>query len=529
MDDNKSKIEELRERVRVSAAAYYEGLPIITDSEFDSLIKELTMLDPCAPELATIGYGYFSTDCWKPFERKGKYKHKVFVGSLQKIHSLQGFSSILFTPKLDGITLVCYYNVNGYLEAAVTRGNGEYGIDIKHKLNGIVPQQSGSNYILHGELLVTKENFKQLSQYSNPRSAITGIVFEKELTSKEKYLTFVLFKCYNEHKEEISLFNEHTEICYIVPTEQIVHCSDYPDLVGTLKRWKDSLPYPTDGIVLLHYPSNGAPERVAFKFETSSAIGEIDHIEWNMSGKKAYVPVVVLKAPIELYGSKVQRVTANNYQNVVNLQLGKGAVVEVTKANEIIPKIISVKTPSKEATFPSVCERCSSPLKVSGVKLICNNPKCKDVLQAFIKQHFCLDGMSDKLISKFLEVTGFTTLSQLSSFIYNMSTEDCWKPLYSVKGLGAAKIKLLKESISERELDLGKLLLSLSLDNVGEVASSNSKILLQALKDNGEEDNYIIKNMRFIKGLTAPGYKSIIENLPLIKEALSSFEWEDSI
>lgn len=110
-----------------AANRYYDGSPIMEDSEFDQLIEDLREMNPNHPILTKTGWG-----------------HKVIDGSPHLYGEIKGidnkFKSIddvkkyveqedsdygwCITPKLDGASVVCYYQDNMLIKC-VTRGSGK--------------------------------------------------------------------------------------------------------------------------------------------------------------------------------------------------------------------------------------------------------------------------------------------------------------------------------------------------------------------------------------------------------------------
>ena len=191
-------IEKLEQDIKYYAECYYQGHPVITDEQFDSLVDKLRQLNPASSVLKT-GWG---------FEVNGdKVKHRyTHIGSLEKCKSYEEIpdrfknTKIYISPKLDGLSAVCYYE-RGQLVKGITRGNGEYGKDITDKLRLIV----GNNIkdlsftgAVRGELIIRDDNWNILSQkYDNlisPRNFAAGIINRKEIDEDIKYIDLVVYK-----------------------------------------------------------------------------------------------------------------------------------------------------------------------------------------------------------------------------------------------------------------------------------------------------------------------------------------------
>lgn len=517
-------IKELELRIKEASEAYYAGEPIMSDEEFDALVNEYNNLTKDTKykgnNIDSVGFGYVP--------RNKKYKHKIPVGSLPKLQesddlTIRFSGDVQISLKLDGLTLVMYYNHFGDLEAIVTRGNGLYGVDVTDRLksNKYIEKCFLPDSIVRGELLITKSDFERLlfKRYANPRAAVTGILFTKDSNEYDDLLRVIDFQYIDSSGLEVDYQSDKWWGSYLI---NIVPYKDIDIKTIDLKSildWKNESDYPTDGIVIKDgFTSN----RYALKFETKRREAIVDHIEWNISEKGRYIPVVVFKDKIDLYGSKVGRASAFNYEYVRSHNLGKDSRILVTKANEIIPYIIGVST---EGTIdiPSKCQFCGSELIVEGVHIVCNNTRCSNIIKStlynFIMTHYYIDGLGYKLIDKFLTHKNIRNLGDLSRFIANVDLEDKWKDFGSVEGIGSSKIELLKTALVWKRLDIMKLLGSLNIPNLGGV---NARLYTKHIRDLLRES--------VIPVYPRVNYK-VIENMKkyreLIIEAVVNFDWSD--
>lgn len=147
---------------------------------------------------------------------------------------------------------------------------------------------------------------------------------------------------------------------------------------------------PTDGVVLV--PSDSklwrkinssgtAPKwSVAIKPERhqqKSLVGVVDHIEWDISGRRLLKPTGVLKEPLIFDGVSVTRFTCNNAATVEDWGIGPGAKVEIIRSGDVIPFVLSV--PKKVTPkLPGRCPSCNTKLRwnKTEVDLVCPNESC---------------------------------------------------------------------------------------------------------------------------------------------------------
>lgn len=106
--------------------------------------------------------------------------------------------------------------------------------------------------------------------------------------------------------------------------------------------------------------------------------------EWNKAPSGDFIPTLIIE-PLELEGSKVNRVASGGLDNIKKLGLGIGAIIKVAKSGSIIPAIMEVIEPSYEIQ-EVCCKSCGQPLTKSGNGLRCKNLECKTVYSAFIKK-----------------------------------------------------------------------------------------------------------------------------------------------
>ena len=163
----------MREFLDKASLAYYSGYPIISDAEFDALVKKYNYDQ----------VGYQVTD---------GVPHLYRMYSLQKFFSLEDAPSgdYLITPKLDGAAVSLLY-VNKHLALALTRGDGNLGRDITDKLAMLVPETIS----LRGEVFITGEVVCP-STVPNARNVAAGSLNLKdmeEFAARAESLSFVAY------------------------------------------------------------------------------------------------------------------------------------------------------------------------------------------------------------------------------------------------------------------------------------------------------------------------------------------------
>ena len=390
--------------VSEARAAYYAGIPHMTDAEFDALENQLRALDPNHPVLGNVGA--------TPSSGWTKVSHKTPMGSLNKAQDesdMLGWflSTVGNTPwvvavdKMDGISISLRFD-NGILTQAATRGDGTTGEDITRNvrlMKGIPADLGGWSGYVRGEIVCYKDDFAtHFPGDSNPRNTAAGTAKRQSDPSKCKHLTVVAFDMIPDvgiltHKtqELVALSNAG----FIVPQWE-AHVSS----AQVQKRYdryvrssRAALPYEIDGLVLIiddktdwalvgetnHRPAGS----IAYKFPHESQTTTLQRLDWQVGPTGRITPVAVFDA-VTLAGASVTRASLHNVSNIDRLAprgFGQGAVLLVSRRNDVIPYVEAVidarytlsSAQPLASTTPTHCPGCSTLLNRVGEYLICPN------------------------------------------------------------------------------------------------------------------------------------------------------------
>lgn len=478
-------VKELETQIMYYASKYYEGEPVISDEQFDMLVDRLRILNPNSSVLKT-GWGFEV----KADKVKHKYSH---IGSLDKVKSYEEIPdrfkdrTIFISPKLDGLSAVAYFE-NGQLVKGITRGNGEYGKDITDKLRIIIGKSIGDNKFtgaVRGELIISDANWEILqTKYNNliaPRNFAAGIINRKEIDEDIKYVDLVVYKVVGQENKD-SIFNTRDEMLQWLNLnfEKSVPIYYYPVLnysswetyhQSTFNEFRN-IGYGLDGLVLdspnVIYDTSTCGyifDEVAFKFQAESTTTVVKSIEWELSRTQRLIPVAVVE-PVELSGAIVERATCNNAQWVRDMELGADAEIEICRANEVIPSILSVLQPSMEK-LPTRCPVCNSELAWDGVDLKCINSNCPNIKLSDLQQ-WCenvgeTDGLQWTLMKQYLDFYGVFDIDNLYS-----------KQQYILNDMNSRKLSITELKIKEffeklfiNKIDIEKALIGLNVPRLG--------------------------------------------------------------
>lgn len=473
-------VQDLVDQIVAASQAYYYGdAPIMTDQEFDHLVEKLRSIEPRHDVLTMVGWG-----------AKPRGKNKVALPapirhSLTKIHRAEQVANWMedqeryggsreVSPKMDGMTVVLAYDDKHDLTLACSRGDGVEGVDLTYKMfyigTKVVKCVPG---VIRGELYISYPTFNEhlADEYANPRNAVAGIVNGDDL-SLLKYVEFIAHGFEDEHHRDAV-----SQIVPIVPRAVLagswaVMLADKENKILSDFRDKYVGLYPMDGVVL-----GSGDDAIAFKFPTVEVKARLSHIEWNLSPRGQLFPTAVFTDFVDLYGTKVNRATMHNAAYVRDNMLSTGAVVTITKANEIIPYITGIVEGGTVREDYCPTEWNGVPTKWVGLKLFLDHsPEAlmRQSLTAFMKSYFTTDGV--KSIANLVEDL------KLKSFL-DLRDVQPWRveqALERTPGWGKGKIEKMAALYDwDRKLDGRYFFSSLGLNGIG---SSNSFKMVEHIK-----------------------------------------------
>ena len=406
------RILQLRATLHEHNYKYYVlNAPVISDQEFDHLMRELQDLEAQHPEMAdsnspTMRVG---SDLNKDFRQ---IKHRYPMLSLGNTYSetevtefyervrkgLDGEEfEICCEMKYDGTSISLTYE-DGKLVQAVTRGDGEKGDDVTDNVKTIhsIPLVlNGTGYPksfeMRGEILMPWNVFEALNRereireeplFANPRNAASGtlksqnsaVVASRKL---DAYLYYMLGENLptDGHYENLQIASQWGfKISHVARK-----CRTLEEIFDYIRYWdteRKNLPVATDGIVLkvnslrqqryLGYTAKSPRWAIAYKFQAERALTRLNSVSFQVGRTGAVTPVANLEA-VQLSGTIVRRASLHNADIINNLDLHIGDMVYVEKGGEIIPKITGVdvhsrRPGSEKVQFITTCPECGTPL-----------------------------------------------------------------------------------------------------------------------------------------------------------------------
>jgi DNA ligase, NAD-dependent len=517
-------MKELVALLNKASEVYYQGKDdIMSNFEYDQLYEELEKLERdtgmvlAGSPTARVGYEVLSA--------LPKETHPSPMLSLDKtketdqLVSWLGSKEGLLSWKMDGLTIVLAYE-DGKLVKAVTRGNGQVGEVITNnaKVFKNIPLEipCKSHLVLRGEAVISYSEFERINQlldeeeqYKNPRNLCSGSVrqLNNEITAKRnvEFYAFALVEAdgldFGNSQENKMKFLEGQG--FDIVEYKMVNAGN---IVDTVKWFQDKITsnnFPSDGLVLIYediaygdslgrtakFPRNS----IAFKWADEIADTKLLGIEWSASRTGLINPIAIFE-PVELEGTTVSRASVHNLSIMEQLQLGEGDIIQVYKANMIIPQIAQNLTRSSNIKVPSECPVCGKKTSVheeNGVKvLVCENEEClakkiKSISHFVSRDAMNIDGMSEATIEKLVEkgllhgLAGLFTLSKYKDEITEM------------EGFGKRSFeKLVQAAENAKKTTVAKFVYSLGIPNIG---LSNAKMVCKYMDNDFERVRHASK------------------------------------
>ena len=511
------RILQLRAELHGHNHNYYVlNSPTISDYDFDMLLKELQQLEAEHPEMhdPTSPTMRVGSDITKEFRQVAhKYPMLSLGNTYSKVEVAEFFDrvkrslneefEICCELKFDGTSISLTY-IDGKLERAVTRGDGEKGDDVTANVRTIrtVPLVlSGSGYPsefeIRGEVLMPWSVFDRLNEerarneeplFANPRNAASGTLKLQDSSvvakrSLDAYLYFML-------GEELPAEGHYENLMAAARwgfkiSDTTCKCSTIEEVFAFIDRMdseRKNLPFATDGIVLkvnslrqqknLGYTAKSPRWAIAYKFQAERAVTRLNEVTYQVGRTGVVTPVANLD-PVQLSGTVVKRASLHNADIIEKLDLHIGDMVYVEKGGEIIPKITGVDTGARfmlgeKVLFISKCPECGTPLvRVDGeaAHYCPNDTACPPQIKGKIEHFISREAMNiDSMGPETVELLFNYGLIKDIADIYALNPED----LMFLPRMGAKSAENIVAAIdASRQVPFERLLFALGIRFVG--------------------------------------------------------------
>ena len=486
----------------------------ISEAALDSLKRELADLERKFPNLILPD---------SPTQRVGgeplaafrKVRHESRMNSLNDAFSEQDVADWLsrlenhlgYLPeewygdlKMDGFAVELIYE-NGLFVTGSTRGDGEIGEDITENLKTIeaIPLRLRGNppsrVVVRGEVFLKKAEFARINaalraegkgEYANPRNLASGTV--RQLDPRIAANRKLDFYAYGMPGQEAACPTKKAEYGAlrefgIAPNPHGIIMRSETEMRAfweKISAMRGKLPYEIDGVVIsandaAAFGAAGvigkAPRAaIAWKFPADEATTTVREITVQV-GRTGVLTPVARMTPVTVGGVTITHATLHNADEIGRLGLMVGDTVIVSRAGDVIPKIIRVLEElrtGKETRFsmPTACPFDGSATVRDGVAWRCGNPACGAALRKSLKHFvarnaFGIDGLGPKLLDKFMD----EGLIRDAADIFALEKGD----IAALPGLGEKSAgNIVNEVRSRRKVTLARLMSSLGIRHIGE-------------------------------------------------------------
>jgi DNA ligase (NAD+) len=523
--------ETLKKKIQYHSYRYYVlDSPVISDAEYDKLLRELTALEESYPELKTPD---------SPTQRVGgmvsekfsRVDHPQPVLSLSNAFSSEDLlawfdrivrlapevktASYVIEPKIDGLTVVLHYE-EGLFRMGATRGDGTQGEDITPNLRTVRslplripadPEYAGPlphRLVVRGEAFMPIAEFEALNErlarsgekvYVNPRNAASGALrqLDSRLTAERPIdllcYAILIWEGENRPVTQSGTVAALKKLGFPVPPmeERADTIEDVIRLCGSLEPRRSSFRFETDGLVVKiddldladRLGSVGKDPRgaIAYKFPAREVSTTLLDIGVNVGRTGVLTPYAVLE-PVPIGGVTVSRATLHNFDFIRERDIRIGDRVMIKRAGDVIPYVIGpipdART-GKEVRYspPKRCPSCQEAVRreEGEVAYYCINSACPDQLVRHL-EHFAsrtamdIDGLGIKIVEQLVQSGLVKDLSGL----YDLKADD----LLGLEGFAEKKAANLVASITEsKSRSLVRLLTGLGIPGVGEVMAGD--------------------------------------------------------
>ena len=563
-NNNFSEIQEkytkLRNEIEYHNNLYYnEDNPIISDMEYDFLIRELKELEQKYPELLEYNKNGENSPTEKiggtASEKFSKVRHRVPMLSLSNTYNISEIEDFdkrvkkiilaeniennskeleyILELKLDGLSISLIYE-NGMLVQAVTRGDGQVGEDVTENIREIptIPKKLKENISLEvrGEIILPISSFNRINQeredegedvFANPRNAASGTIRQLDKTIvAERGLDCYLYYLVNAenygiktHLESI----EYIEKLGFKTTKIFEKYTNFKKLEEAIDKWHDDrkkLDYETDGLVIkvnnfslyeiLGYTTKSPRWAIAYKFPAEQVKTKLMDVTFQVGRTGVITPVAELEA-VNLSGSVVKRASLHNFDEIRRKDIKIGDNVIVEKAAEIIPQVVNVVFDDRtgkeiEIQEPANCPVCNSELahEEGLVALKCHNPLCPEKVKRQIAYFVSRDAMNiSGLGDKIVEK--FIELGKITTIVDIYSLKEYREELENLEKMGQKSVDNLINNIeASKNRDFSKVLYALGIPFVGKF---NANLLTKNFKNIENLKNQSIENLLSVKGI----------------------------
>ncbi len=562
-----NKINDLRSELNDHNYRYYVlDDPVISDAEYDRLLRELQSLEDAHPDLIADDSPTQRVGA-PPLDGFGNIRHRIPMQSLANAMDTEEILAFhdrlirrlgkeqtieyIAEPKLDGLAVELVYEKGKFVNGS-TRGDGTTGEDITQNLKTIraiplalrVEAQSVPVLLeVRGEVFIRKDDFLKLNiqqeandkpVFANPRNAAAGSL--RQLDSRITATRPLSIFCYQAGMVEGMTFETHSEFLTALqnwgfpvnPEIKILNgIEEAVAFHSDLESRRNTLPYEIDGSVFkvnnydlqekLGSRSRSPRWAIAGKFKAQQETTVIENIILSVGRTGAVTPVAKL-VPVKVGGVVVSNVTLHNQDEIDRKDIRVGDTVIIQRAGDVIPQVVKIileKRPANSSPFKMIntCPECDHDIYRPEGEVVarCQNLSCpaqvKRRIEHFVsKNAMDIDGVGEKLIDQLVEKNLVKSVDDL----FRLSVDQLSDLERMAEKSADNTISALNNS---KSTTFHRFVHALGIRNVGEHVA---KVLGKAFGGNIED---------FMK-TNVEDLEAIVEVGPIVAETIVKF-WAD--
>lgn len=522
------EVARLREQLtRYNHNYYVLDDPLISDAEYDRLLRRLQQLETDCPEIRTLDSPTQRVGA-PPLSAFAQVQHTVAMLSLDNVfdaeeladfdrrvrRKLQTSEQLVYAcePKLDGVAVSLIYQ-DGVLVCGATRGDGATGEDITANVRTVpsIPLRlTGRNVpkllTVRGEVYMPLRGFEKLNQqareqeqkiFVNPRNAAAGSLrqLDSRVTAQRPLAmcAYGVGEVQGWHLPPTHIEILHTLLSWgfalseLVETATgIVQCEHYYDRViarrGQLDYDIDGIVYKVNALALqekLGFVARAPRWAIARKFPAQEATTRLLDVEFQVGRTGAITPVARLE-PVFVGGVTVSNATLHNSDEIQRLGVQIGNLVIVRRAGDVIPQIVRVAQPYGDANkdartieFPNRCPVCGSDVERAENEVVmrcagglyCPAQRKEAIKHFASRRAMDIDGLGDKLVEQLVD----EGLVNDPADLYTLTVEQ----LAGLERMAEkSALNLLTALATSRATTFPRFLYALGIREVGEVTAA---------------------------------------------------------
>ena len=512
----KNRVDELVPLLKYYTQKYFDDEQVISDYEYDMLMRELKTIEAKYPELIredspTQKVG---ASIKKGFE---KVTHEVPLQSLQDVFTFQEIIDFdervkkvaeergieldyVVETKIDGLSAALEYKKGIFVRGA-TRGNGIVGEDVTENLKTVksIPKKLKEeiDIVVRGEVFIGKAEFEKLNenrlledeeQFANARNAAAGSL--RQLDSKITATRPLDIYIFNVQKSDTIEFKTHSEsleylnnLGFNVNPVRIL-CKNIDEAIGAIKKIgqdREKISFGIDGAVvkvnnlklreILGTTYKTPKWAVAYKYPPEKKETKLKEIAFQVGRTGAITPMAILE-PVVVAGSKISKTTLHNEDFVKERDIKIGDTVFIQKAGDVIPEVIEVNKKVRtgeeiDFVMPTNCPVCGAQaIREEGeaiwrcIGIECPAKLSRGIIHFVSREAMDITGLGEAIVEEFIKRGLINNIAD----IYKLTFED----IASLKKNGKKFAQNLIDAIeASKTKELYRLINALGIRHVG--------------------------------------------------------------